>query len=238
MAPLLNVRDVRRSYDKGRVDALKGVSFALDRGETLAVVGPSGCGKSTLVNLVSGLDFPDAGDVFIDGRPIRSAAEWVDIRARRIGIVFQNFCLLPALTAAENVELALFGQIDSAGRRASRAAALLQQVGLESRATHRPAELSGGERQRVAIARAIANSPDLLLADEPTGNLDRATGEMVLAVMREAVAAVNAAMLLVTHDPAAAAQCSRRIDLLDGEIAGDTAGAPRGSRFKIVGEPS
>ena len=219
--PLVELRNIQRSYDRGRIEALKGVSLCLNKGEHAAVIGPSGSGKSTLVNIIAGLDPPDSGTVFFEGQPIGSSRERTELRARRIGIVFQSFCLIPTLTAAENVEIPMIGQSDGARRRRRRAIELLTHVGLEERAEHLPAELSGGERQRVAIARAIANDPDLVLADEITGNLDQVTGRSVIDLLLGLSRTNGAALLFVTHDHNVASVCPRQIELVDGRIVGD-----------------
>ncbi len=216
---------VRRDYDDGRVTALAGVSLSIGRGETVSVIGRSGSGKSTLVHIAAGLDRPTAGEVRFEGRPVAGRQAWTRLRAHRIGIVFQAFFLLPSLTALGNVMAPMLGVERDRQRRRDRAADLLDRVGLASRATHRPAELSGGERQRVAIARALANRPSLLLADEPTGNLDSASAEAVLGLMFDTAAEAGAALVIVSHDPVVAARASRQVELLDGRIVADT-GAP------------
>jgi putative ABC transport system ATP-binding protein len=226
MPPLLEVQDVRREFDQGRILALQGVSLTVEAGETVAILGPSGSGKSTLLNLISGLDSPSSGDVRIGGRTITGRNAWADIRATRIGIVFQNFCLIPTLSAEENVELAMMAHRRSVAQRRKRALALLQQVGLAARSALRPAELSGGERQRVAIARALCNDPDILIADEPTGSLDRATSVAIMEMLRELHDRTGAALLVVTHDPSVASYCSRHVDIVDGRITRDRVQGP------------
>jgi ABC-type lipoprotein export system ATPase subunit len=219
--PLLELRNVQRNYDKGRVSAVNGISLQLEAAELVAIVGPSGSGKSTLINVISGLDPPDSGTVIFDGRAITSARDYTALRARKIGIVFQSFCLIPSLTAAENIELAMIGQTPGASNRRRRAVELLERVGLGERTEHLPSELSGGERQRVAIARAMTNSPELLLADEITGNLDQANGRKVIEILLEMSRTTDAALLFVTHDHEIAALCPRRIELVDGRIVRD-----------------
>lgn len=220
--PLLELRNIKRSYDMRRVVAVNDVSFCINAGELVALVGPSGSGKSTLINVICGLDPPDSGTVLIDGRPIIAKRDGTELRASRIGIVFQSFCLISTLTAAENVELAMIGRVRGTRNRRGRAIRLLSQVGLEDRTQHRPAELSGGERQRVAIARAIANTPDLLIADEITGNLDTVTGKAVLNILIAMSKATGAALLFVTHDQNVASACQRRLELVDGRLISDT----------------
>jgi putative ABC transport system ATP-binding protein len=219
--PLVELRNIQRSYDRGRIKALKGVSLRLDKGEHAAVIGPSGSGKSTLVNVIAGLDPPDSGAVLFEGQPISTSRQRTELRARRIGTVFQSFCLIPTLTAAENVELPMIGQSVGARRRRNRAIELLIRVGLEERTEHLSAELSGGERQRVAIARAIVNGPDLVLADEITGNLDQATGRSVLDLLLDLSRTNGTALLFVTHDRHVAGVCPRQIELVDGRIVSE-----------------
>jgi len=209
---------VEREYDGGRVQALRQVSLEVEKGEWLTVVGPSGSGKSTLLNMMSGLDLPSRGRVWFEGRQPRFGAEWTRIRARRIGFVFQAFYLLPTLTALENVEIPMFGVISRGRERRRRALELLERVGLGPRAHHRPGDLSGGERQRVAIARSLANSPALLLADEPTGNLDSQSALAILELLKEIYSQNTTTIVLVTHNPVVAQTGSRWIKLKDGLI--------------------
>ena len=223
MPHLLELKDVRREFDGGRILALQGVSLTIEAGETVAILGPSGSGKSTLLNLVSGLDRPTSGEVRFDGKRIEGRNAWADIRATRIGIIFQNFCLISTLSAVENVELAMMTHRGGAIQRRTRAMTLLQQVGLSARAELRPSELSGGERQRVAIARALCNKPDILIADEPTGSLDRKASVAIMEMLRELHDRTGAALLVVTHDPAVASYCSRHIEIVDGRITRDCA---------------
>jgi len=223
MPHLLELKEVRREFDGGRIVALQGVSLTIEAGETVAILGPSGSGKSTLLNLVSGLDQPSSGDVRFDGKRIEGRNAWADIRATRIGIIFQNFCLIPTLSAEENVELAMMTQRGGAIQRRKRALALLQHVGLTARAELRPSELSGGERQRVAIARALCNKPDILIADEPTGSLDRKGSVAIMEMLRELHDRTGATLLVVTHDPSVASYCDRHIEIVDGRITRDRA---------------
>jgi putative ABC transport system ATP-binding protein len=203
------------------VEAVRGIDLAIDPGEFVALIGPSGSGKSSLLHMIGAMDRPTAGDVLFEGRSLAqlSEAELSELRARRIGFVFQTFNLLPTLTAAENVELAMRLAGVSRKARQSRARALLEQVGLADRATHRPNRLSGGERQRVAIARALANRPALVLADEPTGNLDSQTGAAILELLRSVCADEGRTVVMVTHDREAAACADRVVAILDGRIA-------------------
>jgi len=217
-APLIALRTVSRLYDDGAVAALTDVELEIQAGDCVAIVGASGSGKSSLVNLLCGIDYPSSGSVRWQGEPVRRQAEWARLRRTQIGIVFQEFNLIPTLTALENVELALFGCGLSTVRRQTRAAILLGRVGLEARMHNLVTTLSGGERQRVAIARAIANEPRLLLADEPTGNLDSTNALLVADLLFKLHADANVTIVLVTHDESLAARCGRRVRIKDGRI--------------------
>jgi putative ABC transport system ATP-binding protein len=219
---LVELNQVRREFDGGRIVALHGISLSIEEGETLAIVGPSGSGKSTLLNLLCGLDHPTSGEVKFEGRTVTGRLDWRRIRARHVGIVFQSFCLLPELTARENVEVAISTNLSDKERRA-RSLDLLEAVGLAERADNKPPRLSGGERQRVAIARALINRPRLVLADEPTGNLDQSTGRSVLDLLLGVVRSRGATLAMITHEPSVAASCGRRVKIVDGRIASDHA---------------
>jgi putative ABC transport system ATP-binding protein len=216
--PIYDLRGVSRAFGSGatRVLAVDEIDLRVKRGEFVVVAGPSGSGKTTLLQLLGALDRPTAGEIAFEGRPLdrMGDGELAALRARRVGFVFQQFNLIPTLTAAQNVEVALAGQ----PRRRERAAALLERVGLAPRARHLPSQLSGGEQQRVAIARALANEPDVLLADEPTGNLDTATGAEIMAVLDELWRG-GLSVVLITHDEAIARAASRVVRLRDGRIA-------------------
>ena len=220
---LLVVRDLARDYPMGseRVHALRGVSLSVEAGEYVAIVGPSGCGKSTLLQLAGGLDAPTSGSVEVMGTRLDTLSdrELTRLRLTRLGFVFQRFHLLPVLTAAENIELPMAEAGMSRAERRARAAELLGYVGLAHRAGHRATELSGGEMQRVAIARALANRPALVLADEPTGELDAATGREILTLFRR-LNQDGMTLLVVTHDERLAAEAGRVVQMLDGRIAG------------------
>ena len=231
MPHLLELNDVRREFDGGRILALQGVSLTIEAGETVAILGPSGSGKSTLLNLLSGLDQPSSGEVRFDGKRIEGRNAWADIRASRMGIIFQNFCLIPTLSAEENVELAMMPHRGGAIQRRKRAMGLLQDVGLSARSGLRPSELSGGERQRVAIARALCNKPDILIADEPTGSLDRGGSAAIMEMLRELHDRTAAALLVVTHDPSVASYCDRHIEIVDGRITRDHVQTPGHGRL-------
>jgi putative ABC transport system ATP-binding protein len=222
---MIEVRDATKVYRRGRteVHALGGVSLDVPRGQFLSVMGPSGSGKSTLLNLLGALDVPTSGSLRIDGKELSRMddATLSAFRRQRLGFIFQFFNLLPTLTAVENVMLPslLAGGVRS--KLLPKAEELLETVGLRKRAHHRPDELSGGEMQRVAVARALLSEPALLLADEPTGNLDSRTGTEVLRLIREATRERGLTVVMVTHDPRAAAVGDRIVRLADGAIAGD-----------------
>jgi putative ABC transport system ATP-binding protein len=223
---ILEARQVSKVYQMGTtsVAALDDVSLSMEEGEFVSIQGTSGSGKSTLLNMVGGLDHPTSGDVLFNSRPLApfSKREMARYRRYSVGMIFQNFNLIPTMTAAENVGLALaFGGIRGTQRR-QRAEELLSRVGLADRLTHRPSELSGGEQQRVAIARALANNPKLLLADEPTGNVDSTRAHELLALLREMVDKDSLTILMVTHDRDLATSFSDRIVLMkDGRVLKD-----------------
>lgn len=219
---LISLRALGRRYHVGKADvaALAGVDLTVPRGEFTALVGPSGSGKSTLLNLIGGLDRPSSGEILVDGLSLGVATEsqLVQYRRERVGFIFQSFNLMPTFSAVENVESPLvLAEIPRAERR-TRAVSLLESVGLGPRAAHKPNELSGGEKQRVAIARALANRPSLLLADEPTGNLDSKTGAAVLDLLCGLVRQNGVTLIMVTHDLEVAARADRTIHLRDGSI--------------------
>jgi ABC-type lipoprotein export system ATPase subunit len=223
---ILEARQVSKVYQMGTssVAALDDVSLSMEEGEFVSIQGTSGSGKSTLLNMVGGLDHPTSGDVLFNSKPLApfSKREMARYRRYSVGMIFQNFNLIPTMTAAENVGLALaFGGIRGTQRR-QRAEELLSRVGLSDRLTHRPSELSGGEQQRVAIARALANNPKLLLADEPTGNVDSTRAHELLALLREMVDKDSLTILMVTHDRDLATSFSDRIVLMkDGRVLKD-----------------
>ena len=224
---MIEIADLQKVYVMGeeQVGALAGADLAIGRGEYVAVIGPSGSGKSTLMNILGGLDRPSGGTYRFEGEDVGgfSDDELAAFRRRRIGFVFQSFQLLPRLSALQNVELPMvYGGVPGAERRA-RARELLERVGLGARAGHRPTQLSGGQQQRVAIASALANRPDLLLADEPTGALDSHTSEEILSLFGELNAA-GLTLVIVTHDPDVAAQAHRRVAFRDGLIVSDDHG--------------
>jgi putative ABC transport system ATP-binding protein len=219
--PLMRVESVSRIYADGGVVALRDVNLSIRAGECMAILGKSGSGKSSLMHILGGCDSPTAGAVYWRGQPVGAQDEWRRLRAARIGIIFQEFLLLPALTAIENVEMALMGKGHSTQHRRRRSTELLERVGLGARLDHLPMALSGGERQRVAIARSIANEPELLLADEPTGNLDSVNSASIIDLLLEIQRTRGTALAIVTHDEAIARQCRRRILIKDGVIVED-----------------
>ncbi len=224
--PFIRIHDLHRDFSMGHttVRALDGLSLTIEKGEFLGVMGPSGSGKSTLLHLLGGLDRPTAGHIWVDGQDITALDEnsLAAYRRREVGFVFQFFHLIPTMTALENVEFPMvFARVPPAKRHA-RARQLLEMVGLADRAGHRPTELSGGEQQRVAIARALVNDPAIILADEPTGNLDSRTGAEVLATLKRLNEQEGRTIIVVTHDPVVAGHTSRRIHLLDGRIADES----------------
>ncbi len=225
---VIRMNGIRRIYDTGkvRVEALRGIDLSVHSGEFVAIVGPSGSGKSTLMNLIGCLDTPTAGDYELMGEPVGGLdrAQLAAVRNRRVGFVFQNFNLLPQISAFENVEMPLlFGGVARRERR-RRVEELLTRVGLGERVHHKPTELSGGEMQRVAIARALAMDPAILLADEPTGNLDTTSGGDIMGLFEE-LWKQGRTLIVITHDPALARRAGRVVEVRDGAILRDT-GAP------------
>jgi putative ABC transport system ATP-binding protein len=222
MEAVVRTVGLTRRYEMGDtfVDALRGVDLTVARGEFVALVGPSGSGKSTVLNLIGGLDTPTDGQVWIDGTELGDSDERTLTRHRRqhVGFVFQSFNLLPRLTAEENVALPLMFSGVPEKERLHRARVLLERVGLAARLTHRPTQLSGGEQQRVAIARALVGEPALLLADEPTGNLDTSTGAEIMKLLKELNQEHALTLLVVTHDPEVAAFADRVVKLRDGQV--------------------
>ncbi|MEU2263734.1 ABC transporter ATP-binding protein [Streptomyces sp. NPDC019645] len=228
--PMVRVEDLHRSYGTGAaaVHALRGVSFEVPRGELVALRGRSGSGKTTLLNLVGGLDSPDRGTITVDGTDLSGLGEdgLLALRRDRIGFVFQSFGLIPILTAAENVGVPMRLRGTEPREREERVALLLSLVGLADQAAQRPGELSGGQQQRVAVARALANRPALLIADEPTGQLDAETGLAVMELLRAVVRSEGVTALVATHDAQLLGLADRVLALSDGEIAEDRAAVP------------
>ena len=226
---MIEASDVRKTFASGssNIEVLKGIDLSVRKGEVVAIEGPSGSGKSTFLGLLAGFDSPTQGSIKIDGAEITCMSEdqLAILRGRKLGFVFQSYNLIPTLTAEENVLLPMELRGD-VNRPQLRTGELLAAVGLESRASHYPAQLSGGEQQRVALARAFACSPSLLFADEPTGNLDSATGNLVLQMLLELNRSNGATLVIVTHDPALSRLTDRIIHLRDGRIIKETANRP------------
>ena len=242
MRPLIGTQDLSKDYRLGShtIHALRGVSIAIARGEFVAVMGPSGSGKSTFMNLLGCLDTPSAGRYFLDGADISSLSRdrLAGIRNRRIGFVFQSFNLLPRTSALENVGLPLLYAGDSPRRRRQRARERLDAVGLSDRADHFPSQLSGGQQQRVSIARALVTDPDMILADEPTGNLDTRTSLEILALMQK-LNQQGMTIVLVTHEPDVAAFASRILIFRDGRLRQDDDNAsPRDAAAECLASPA
>jgi putative ABC transport system ATP-binding protein len=219
---LLDLKSITKDYPLGQtvVHAVRGLDLSIEKGEIVAIMGPSGSGKSTLMHVLGALDTPTTGTASLEGHDLQELGEneLVTLRGRKVGFVFQTFNLIQALTAQQNVELPMTFLGVKKSARAERARALLEKVGLGDRMEHRPNELSGGERQRVAIARALANNPEIILADEPTGNLDSETGATILELLKRLSVDEGKTMILITHDPDAAAIAGRIIRLRDGRI--------------------
>jgi ABC-type lipoprotein export system ATPase subunit len=224
--PLLEAKALTREFDDGQVKALRGVDFSVEEGEFIAVTGPSGCGKSTLLQMLGALDRPTSGTLLYRGRSLSDHPNPAAYRAHEIGFIFQAFHLLPTFTAAENVQIPMFETDRSLADRRERAIELLRLVGLEHRLDHFPSKLSGGERQRVAIARSLANGPSVVLADEPTGNLDSENAHLVLDLIIRLQQEQGRSLVLVTHDPSIAGRASRTLHMKDGRIVSDQASAP------------
>jgi len=227
MKTILQTENLVKSYRVGKVDvpALRGVSIGIAEGEFVAIMGPSGCGKSTLLHLMGGLLSPTSGRIIIDGEDLSkvSDSQRTDIRRRKIGFVFQRFNLFPTLTADGNLKLAEKIHTGNGGGNPERRREVLRLLKLEDKMHHKPLELSGGEQQRVALARAVVNNPAIILADEPTGNLDTENSQIVLDMFRELNQKFNQTIIMITHNPEAAAVCSRIIRMRDGHIVDEAA---------------
>jgi putative ABC transport system ATP-binding protein len=222
------MQGITKDYHLGKtiVRALRGLDLEISQGEIVAIMGPSGSGKSTLMHILGALDTPTDGTATIDGEDLQALKErqLVTLRGRKVGFVFQTFNLIQTLSAQRNVELPMIFQGLAPGERHRRASELLERVGLGDRVRHRPNELSGGERQRVAVARALANDPEIILADEPTGNLDTETGNAILSLLKDLSDNDGKTVILVTHDPEAAAIADRVVRLRDGCVASESGG--------------
>jgi ABC-type lipoprotein export system ATPase subunit len=215
---LLEAKALTREFDDGQVKALRGVDFSVEEGEFIAVTGPSGCGKSTLLQMLGALDRPTSGTLLYRGQSLADHPHPASYRAHEIGFIFQAFHLLPTFTAAENVQIPMFETERSVSERRERSVELLKLVGLEHRLDHFPSKLSGGERQRVAIARSLANGPSVVLADEPTGNLDSENAHLVLDLIIRLQREQGRTLILVTHDRSIAERASRTLQMKDGRI--------------------
>ena len=219
---MIKLENVHKIYKlgKAKVVALRGINLKIESGDYISIMGPSGSGKSTLMNIIGGLDRPTKGRVYIDGRDISrlSDRELAKIRLKKIGFVFQQFNLIPTLTALENVALPMWFAGVNRRKRIKRAKELLRMVGLEGREHHKPKELSGGEQQRVAIARALANNPEVILADEPTGNLDTKTGRKIIEILEKLNKEEGKTLVIVTHDPEIGKRAKRQLKIRDGII--------------------
>ena len=217
-SPILEVRKLFKSYDEGRIEALRGVDLAITAGEYVAISGPSGSGKSTLLQLLGGLDTATSGEVLFQNRALGSAVNLDTYRARQVGFIFQAFYLLPTLTAIENVQVPMLALDLLPHNRAQRAESLLREMGLEHRLNQFPNELSAGERQRVAIARALANAPSILLADEPTGNLDSVNSARIIEMLTGIQKQRGMTLIVITHEDQIACCAPRHIRIRDGKI--------------------
>jgi putative ABC transport system ATP-binding protein len=216
-APLLRTEGLAKYFPDGHVQALRGVSLEIAEAESVAITGPSGCGKSTLLHLLGGLDRPTEGDVYFRGNAL-SKLDIDAYRAHEVGFVFQSFYLMPTLTALENIQVPMFEHTHSAAERRKRAERLIEEVGLADRSSHRPAQLSVGQRQRIAIARSLGNDPSLLLADEPTGNLDSKSQDEIIHLLHRLRDSRKLTLVIVTHSHEVAQAADRRIPMKDGQI--------------------
>ena len=217
-SPALEVRSLFKSYDEGRIEALRGVELSIAAGEYVAITGPSGSGKSTLLHMLGGLDSPTTGEVRFRNVPLGSAIDLDAYRSRNVGFIFQAFHLMPTLRAIENVQVPMLGLKPCSFDRAARARDLLTEMGLENRMEQYPNQLSAGERQRVAIARALANHPDILLADEPTGNLDSVNSGKIMEILIGIRQRRGMTLIVVTHEDAIAHAAARQIRIRDGKV--------------------
>lgn len=219
--PLIRVENLTKNYTDGHVQAVVDVSFSVNRGEYMAIMGPSGSGKSTLLNMLGALDRPTSGEIYYEDQPLSSMPHLDRLRAEKIGFIFQSFYLLPMLTALENVQIPLFESKLSARQRQERATQMLEHVAMNHRKDHLPNQLSGGERQRVAIARALSNQPTVLLADEPTGNLDSRTGHDILDLFDRLHEEHKLTLIVISHSDEVAERAQRVLRVRDGRVEAD-----------------
>jgi len=217
---MISVTDLRKDYDDGLVQALRGISFEVEKGETVSIMGPSGCGKSTLLNLIGTLDMPSGGEIRVDGKPLADYRPFDSFRAKTIGFIFQFHHLIPNLTLLENVELPLYSFPILKQERRKKAIRLLEEMGLEDRMHFLPTRVSGGERQRAAIARAIVNDPQILLADEPTGSVDTVIGNRIIDFLIDLCDQKKVTLILATHNHEVAARTNRIIRIRNGQVEG------------------
>ena len=215
---IVEIKNLIKRYDNGRIKALNGIDLEIREGEFVSIIGPSGSGKSTLLNMIGALDTADEGSIQVAGNDLTMKKDLSDFRSQKIGFIFQLHNLIPNLSVLENVTIPLYGNGYKSKQMAERALKLLEYVKLQDKSTRKPTELSGGERQRVAIARALANSPSIILADEPTGSLDSKNGQMILQRLKELHEHENVTLIMVTHDLKVASMADRTIEVLDGEI--------------------
>ena len=220
-APVIDVRDVVKTFDKGLTRALDGATLAIEQGEFVSITGPSGCGKSTLLHAIAALEKPDSGEIYVNGQEITGLNDLSRYRARTIGLIFQLHNLLPNLTASENVQVPMYEISISPRERRKRADELLGLVSLQGKEKKRPTQLSGGERQRVAVARALSNGPPIILADEPTGNLDSKASLQVIELLKNIQREQSVTLVLVTHNASIAEAADRTVHMLDGKIESD-----------------
>lgn len=215
---VVEIKNLIKRYDNGRIKALNGIDLEIREGEFVSIIGPSGSGKSTLLNMIGALDTADEGSIQVAGNDLTMKKDLSDFRSQKIGFIFQLHNLIPNLSVLENVTIPMYGNGYQSKEMTKRALKLLEYVKLKDKAARKPTELSGGERQRVAIARALANSPSIILADEPTGSLDSKNGQMILQRLKELHEQENVTLIMVTHDMKVAAMAQRTIKVLDGEI--------------------
>lgn len=215
---MIELQNVSKSFDDGKIVALENINLTVEKGEFLSIMGPSGCGKSTLLNMIGALDTPTTGEVVIDGKNLKKYKDLSDYRSKKVGFIFQLHNLIPTLSALENVQVPMFESKTGKKNRAKKARELLKMVGLIDRDNSLPNKLSGGQRQKVAIARALANDPEIIIADEPTGSLDTKSGETVLKLLEQIHHERKVTVILVTHDQGVGDAADRKIKMVDGKI--------------------